>query len=175
VPVVVLREPGGVALAERLREVVKDPDATIPPRAEALIYAAARAALVEDALTPHLAAGTWVLLDRFVDSSLAYQGGGRDLGVEDVRAINRFATGDVVPDRTVLLRIAPAAGRARQAGRGEEPDRLEREDERFFTVIADTYDALAAAEPERFRVVDASPPADDVARAVLAAVDDLLP
>src|SRR5258705_4449557 len=93
VPVSLLREPGGVELSERIRALVKDPALTVGGRAEALLYAAARAQLVEQALEPRLAAGTWVLLDRFVDSSLAYQGAGRGLGVDAVRAVNRFGTG----------------------------------------------------------------------------------
>ena len=155
---VLLREPGGVAASERVRELVKDPALRIGPRAEALLYAAARAQLVEERLQPELDAGRLVLLDRFVDSSLAYQGAARGLGVEAVRAINDFGTGGLRPDLTLLLRIDPAAGRARQAGRGEEPDRLEREADAFFARIADAYDRLAAAEPERFRVLDAAQP-----------------
>ena len=99
--------------------------ATIGDRAEALLYAAARAQLVEEALEPLLAAGRLVLLDRFVDSSLAYQGAGRGLGIDAVRAINEFGTGGLVPDRTLLLRIDPAAGRARSQEREAPPDRLE--------------------------------------------------
>src|SRR5882762_8978200 len=101
-----LREPGGVETSERLRTLVKDPDLKIGPRAEALLYAAARAQLVDEALTPLLAAGTWVLLDRFVDSSLAYQGAGRGLGISPVRQINEFATQGLRPDRTLLLEVA---------------------------------------------------------------------
>ncbi len=126
------------------------------PRAEALLYAAARAQLVRERLRPLLGAGVLVLLDRFVDSSLAYQGAGRELGIEPVRAINRFATDSLAPDRTLLLRIAPADGRARQDTRASTPDRLEREDDPFFARIAAAYDELALAEPERFRVLDAS-------------------
>src|SRR6058998_1384134 len=116
---VLLREPGGVVVSERIRELVKDPALTIGARAEALLYAAARAQLVEERLRPALDADRWVLLDRFVDSSLAYQGEGRELGVDAVAAINAFATGGVRPVRTLLLRLDPAAGRVRQAGRGE--------------------------------------------------------
>ncbi len=170
-----LREPGGVAAAERIRTLVKDPALRVGTRAEALLYAAARAQLVEEALEPALAAGRWVLLDRFADSSLAYQGAGRALGIEAVRAINAFATGDLRPDRTLLLRIDPALGRARQDGRGEEPDRLEREHDRFFATIAAAYDALAAAEPQRIRVLDASADPAQVLAAALAALADLLP
>ena len=86
-----LREPGGVPAAERIRELVIDPDLHVTPRTEALLYAAARAQLVEEAIEPRLSGGTWLLLDRFIDSSLAYQGGGRRLGIDAVRAINEFA------------------------------------------------------------------------------------
>ncbi len=127
-----LREPGGVRAAERIRELVKDPESRIGARAEALLYAAARAQLVDEALGPLLARGGLVLLDRFVDSSLAYQGAGRQLGIEAVREINHFATGGLAPDRTLLLRLSPAEGRARERGRAAPPDRLEREADEFF-------------------------------------------
>jgi dTMP kinase len=165
-----LREPGGVELSERIRELVKDPALEVDPRAEALLYAAARAQLVASLVRPLLEGGTTVLLDRFVDSSLAYQGAGRALGVQAVRAINAFGTGGLVPDVTLLLRLDPAAGRARQAGRGEEPDRLERENAAFFEAIARAYDELAAAEPRRIRVLDASAPPDAVLAAALEAI-----
>ena len=169
-----LREPGGVALAERVRAVVKDPELRVGARAEALLYAAARAQLVEEALRPLLDAGAWVVLDRFLDSSLAYQGAGRGLGIDAVRAINRFGTGGLEPDRTLLLRIDPVQGRARQAGRGEAPDRLEREADAFFRTIATAYDELAAAEPERIRVLDATLPPAAVLSGALDAMADLL-
>src|SRR3954453_18849204 len=102
---VLLREPGGVAASERIRDLVKDPALTVGGRAEALLYAAARAQLVEERLRPELERGTLVLLDRFVDSSLAYQGAGRELGVEAVAAINAFATGGLTPTLTLLLRV----------------------------------------------------------------------
>jgi dTMP kinase len=169
-----LREPGGVPFSECLRAVVKDPALSVAPRAEALLYAAARAQLVAEKVAPLLAQGVWVLLDRFVDSSLAYQGAGRDLGVEEIRAINLFATGGLVPDRTLLLRVDPAVGRARTHGRALAPDRLELEDDRFFALIAAAYDDLARAEPERIRVIDAAQPPQDVLRDALAAVEGLL-
>ena len=165
-----LREPGGVELSERIRDLVKDPALEVDPRAEALLYAAARAQLVTSLVRPLLDAGTTVLLDRFVDSSLAYQGEGRGLGVDAVRAINDFGTGGLEPDVTLLLRIDPGAGRARQAGRGEAPDRLEREDTAFFDAIARAYDELAAAEPGRFRVLDATRPAEAVLADALEAI-----
>ena len=168
-----LREPGGVELSERIREVVKDPGLRVGARAEALLYAAARAQLVEEQLEPLLAAGSWVVLDRFVDSSLAYQGAGRGLGVKAVREVNRFGTGGLQPDRTLLLRVEPATGAARLAGRGA-PDRLERSGDEFFTAVAAAYDRLAAAEPERVRTIDASRPPGEVLEAALRALDGLL-
>ena len=171
----VLREPGGVELSERIRALVADPALAVSPRAEALLYAAARAQLVEERLQPLLQEGALVLLDRFADSSLAYQGAGRALGVQQIREINQFATGRLKPDRTLLLRIAPAAGRARQQERALQPDRLERESERFFETVAAAYDELASAEPLRIRTLDASQPADQVLDAALAALEDLLP
>jgi dTMP kinase len=171
----VLREPGGVELSERIRALVADPALAVSPRAEALLYAAARAQLVEERLQPLLQEGALVLLDRFADSSLAYQGAGRALGVQQICEINQFATGRLKPDRTLLLRIAPAAGRARQQERALQPDRLERESERFFETVAAAYDQLASAEPLRIRTLDASQPADQVLDAALAALEDLLP
>lgn len=168
--VLLLREPGGVALAERVREVVKDPQLRVGARAEALLYAAARAQLVEEAVRPALDRGETVLLDRFVDSSLAYQGAGRALGVEAVRAINDFGSGGLRPDRTLLLRVDPSVGRARAGERGEAPDRLEREADAFFAAVAGAYDELAAAEPQRFVVLDGGAPADQVLAEALRAL-----
>ena len=170
----VMREPGGVDVSERIRSLVKDPGLTIGARAEALLYAAARAELVEQRLAPALAAGDWILLDRFVDSSLAYQGGGRGLGVDAVRSLNAFGTAGLVPDLTLLLRIDPAAGRARQDTRGEQADRLELEDDAFFATIASVYDELAAAEPGRFAIIDAGATPDAVLDAALEALAPLL-
>jgi dTMP kinase len=169
-----LREPGGVAAAERVRNLVKDPALHIGARAEALLYAAARAQLVEEAVVPLLGDGIWVVLDRFVDSSLAYQGAGRALGIEAVASINRFATGGLRPDRTLLLSIDPAAGRARSRARGEPVDRLERERDEFFAAIVTAYASLAELEPDRIRTIDASLARDKVLEAALEAVADLL-
>jgi dTMP kinase len=169
-----LREPGGVDVSERIRALVKDPALAVAPRAEALLYAAARAQLVQERLLGALEQGVLILLDRFVDSSLTYQGAGRHLGVAEVRAINQFATGGLEPDRTLLLRIDPAVGRARAHERALEPDRLERESERFFATIAAAYDDLAREEPERIRPIDAAQQPEDVLRDALAAIEDLL-
>jgi dTMP kinase len=171
----VLREPGGVRVSERVRELVKDPESRIGPRAEALLYAAARAQLVDEAIEPLLRAGAWVLLDRFVDSSLAYQGAGRGLGIDAVREINNFATGGLTPDRTLLLNVDPALGSSRSRSRALTPDRLEREQADFFERIATAYLELARAEPARIRTIDASGSPAEVLSAALAALEDLLP
>jgi dTMP kinase len=172
-PVTVLREPGGVELSERLRSLVKDPDLNVSLRAEALLFAASRAQLVAEAVEPLLARGEWVLLDRFVDSSLAYQGAGRGLGVAEVAAVNAFATGGLVPDRTLLLRLSPEQRLARLGGRGGSLDRLERAGEDFFAAVARAYDELAAADPARWRVIDAAQPPGEVLQDALAALSDL--
>ena len=169
-----LREPGGVRAAERIRDVVKDPDLRIDARAEALLYAAARAQLVEEAVEPLLEAGTWVMLDRFVDSSLAYQGGGRQLGVDAVRAINEFAIKGLQPDRTLLLTVDAGVARARSSERAEPLDRLEREQDEFFARIEAAYEQLCAEEPERVRKIDAALEPEQVLAAALEAIGDLL-
>ncbi|MHB1833406.1 MAG: dTMP kinase [Solirubrobacteraceae bacterium] len=174
IAVTALREPGGVHTAERIRALVKDPEARIGARAEALLYAAARAQLVQEALEPLLSDGKLVLLDRFVDSSLAYQGAGRRLGIGAVRTVNEFATGGLVPDRTLLLVLDPATARTRSASRGLPPDRLEQAGDAFFERIAAAYDQLAASEPDRFRRIDASREPDLVLADALAAIEDLL-
>lgn len=151
-----LREPGGVQLSERIRTLVKDPALTVGDRAEALLYAAARAQLVEQAVEPALRDGRWLILDRFIDSSLAYQGAGRGLGIDAIRELNAFGTGGLTPDHTLLLKLDPVAARARTGTRGETPDRLELEGNSFFATIAAAYEHLAASEPQRFTVLDAS-------------------
>ena len=166
-----LREPGGVELSERIRVLVKDPALSVDPRAEALLYAAARAQMVAERLRPLLESGRTVVLDRFVDSSLAYQGAARGLGIDAVRAINDFGTGGLVPDRTILLRLDPAVARSRAGDRGDAPDRLELEGDAFFAAIARAYEALARAEPDRFVVIDATAPPDVVLREALLNLD----
>lgn len=169
-----LREPGGVRVAELIRELVTDPELHVSARAEALLYAAARAQLVEEALEPLLAQGACVLLDRFVDSSLAYQGGGRELGLCAVREINEFAIAGLRPDRTLLLSVDPRVGRERSHERGVAPDRLERESAAFFERIAGAYLELAAADPDRIRTIDASQPPERVLASALEALADLV-
>ncbi|MFZ0088513.1 MAG: dTMP kinase [Solirubrobacteraceae bacterium] len=174
VDVTLLREPGGVRAAERIRALVQDPDARIGSRAETLLYAAARAQLVEEAIEPLLSSGRHVVLDRFVDSSLAYQGAGRALGVDAVGAVNDFGTGGLTPDRTLLLELDHRLGRARSHQRGAPLDRLERQSEDFFARVAIGYAELARAHPDRIWTIDASRPPDAVLADAILAVEDLV-
>ena len=174
VEVRLLREPGGVRSAERIREVVMDPELEVAARAEALLYAAARAQLVEEAVAPLLEQGTWVLLDRFVDSSLAYQGAGRQLGMESIAVINEFATGGLRPDRTLLLTLDLSLARARSQDRATPTDRLEAQEQDFFARTNDGYLRLALAEPDRIRIVPADAPAAEVLEKAWSAVSDLV-
>jgi dTMP kinase len=165
--VVTTREPGGTPVGEQVRSILLDPASTLAARSEALLFAAARAQLVEQVIRPALERGEIVLCDRYLDSSLAYQGAGRGLGVEAVAEINRFATGGVVPDLVVLLALDPAEGLARRRG---GRDRIEAQDLDFHRRVARGFLNLAAVEPERFAVVDAAAPPDQVAAEVRAAV-----
>lgn len=173
-PVRRLREPGGVALSERIRGLVADPTLDPHPRTEALLFAAARAQLCAEVLLPALQAGAWVLMDRFVDSSLAYQGGGRGLGLEAVARMNELATSGCRPDRTLLLRVDRSTGRRRLRDRGEPTDRMELEQDAFFARVESAYDALATGEPQRFRTLDAHKDAPAVLADALDALADIL-
>jgi dTMP kinase len=167
---VAVREPGGTPVGERVREVLKDPAVILGARAEALLFAAARAELVERVIAPALDAGQVVISDRYLDSSLAYQGEGRGLGVEEVARVNRFATGGLEPDITFLLDLPLDAA----AERGGEADRFENEGRALQAQVRDAYERLAAASPERWRRVDAARPPDEVHAEVLAAVEKAL-
>ena len=166
---VLLREPGGVAVSERIRALVKDPALAVDPRAEALLYAAARAQLVHEKLLPLLQGGSDVLLDRFVDSSLAYQGAGRGLGVQEIAELNRFATAGLVADLTLYLRVDPEVGAARRDGE----DRLEQAGEAFFSTVVAAYDVLAAQERNRYVVLDGTEAPDVVLAAALTVLKRL--
>jgi dTMP kinase len=161
-----VREPGGTPVGERVRDLLKDPAFEIGPEAEALLFAAARAELVSDVIRPALAEGRVVVSDRFLDSSLAYQGHARGLGVEEVERINRFATGGLTPDLTILLSIDPANAAARSG----EADRFEDEGERLQRAVLAAYEELADADTERWRRIDADRPPDEIHVEVLAAV-----
>lgn len=169
-----LREPGGVPAAERIRDLVIDPELHVTARTEALLYGAARAQLVEEAIDPMLAIGIWLILDRYIDSSLAYQGGGRELGIDAVRSINEFAIRTAWPDRTLLLMIEPSLGRSRSRSRSGAPDRLEREQDEFFARTVAAYLELSTQDPARIRRVDASLSPDEVLAAALREIADLL-
>jgi dTMP kinase len=162
-----VREPGGTAVGERVRDLLKDPRVEIGPRAEALLFAAARAELVAEVIRPALDAGRVVVSDRFLDSSLAYQGAARGLGVDEVAAVNRWATDGLVPDLTLLLWLEPAAAAARAA----EDDRFESEGEGLQSRVLDAYRELAAADPARWRRIEADRPPDEIHADALAAVE----
>jgi dTMP kinase len=174
VEVLRLREPGGTELGERVRGLLADPSRSLSARAELLLFAAARAELVEGVVRPALGAGSWVLLDRFVDSTLAYQGAGRELGDAVARAANDLATDGLRPDRTLLLRAAPEVRAARLDARGEAADRLERSGVEMFARTQARYDALLEEEPARVRAIDASGSPEQVADLAWAATVDLL-
>lgn len=165
--VVAVREPGGTAAGERIRDLLLDPSAQILPWAEALLYAAARAQLVGEVIRPALARGATVIADRFIDSSVAYQGVARGLGIDRVLAVNDAATGGLQPDRTLLLRIPEEEAAAR---RGGDPDRIESEAGAFHQAVADGFSQAAARFPERVRVVDAGGSREQVAARVREAV-----
>jgi dTMP kinase len=165
--VVTTREPGGTPLGEQVRSILLDPASALDARTETLLFAAARAQLVAQVIRPALERAEVVLCDRYLDSSLAYQGAARGLGLEPVAAINGFATEGLLPDLVVLLRVDPAEGLARQRG---GRDRIERQDLEFHQRVAQGFLDLAAADPERFVVIDGAAPVDRVAAEVRAAV-----
>jgi dTMP kinase len=169
--VVVTREPGGTPAGERVRALLLDPEVELHPRAEALLFAAARAELVEAVIRPALERGAVVLCDRYLASSLAYQGAARGLGQGPVEEVNRFATGGLLPDLVVLLDLDPASGLRR---RGGQLDRIEAQDLGFHQRVRQAFRDLAAADPERFAVVDAAAPVPEVAARVQAAALALL-
>lgn len=164
---VAVREPGGTEVGERIREILKDPALELGPESEALLFSAARAELLTRVIRPALADGKVVISDRFLDSSLAYQGFARGLGVEEVEQINRFATGGLVPDLTVFLRLSPEAAAARSG----QLDRFEDEGRELQERVARAYEELAAASPDRWRRIDAERPAEEIHAEVLAAVE----
>jgi len=167
------REPGGTQLGEAARAIVLDPaQRGLTAEAELLLMFASRAQLVREVIAPALDAGQWVLCDRFADASYAYQGGGRGQPMERIAALESWACDGLMPDLTLLLDLPVATGRARAAGRGEA-DRIEVEADAFFERIRSTYRARAAAEPDRFRVLDASQSPAEVLRAATHAMAEL--
>lgn len=168
--VVVTREPGGTPLGQHIRQLLLHGD-DMGPRAEALLYAADRSHHVETVIRPALERGETVLTDRFFDSSLAYQGAARSLGLDDVRDINVWATSGLIPDKTFLLDLDPVIGMSRLTG---EPDRLEKAGSDFHTRVRQQFLELAAREPERFEIVDASNDMDAVTAHIHAVIKDML-
>ncbi|UPG88595.1 dTMP kinase [Luteibacter aegosomaticola] len=173
VDLVVTREPGGTVVGEAVRGVVLDAaNNELCAEAELLLMFASRAQLVRQVIEPALAAGRWVLCDRFTDASYAYQGGGRGQPVERIAELERWAALGLRPDVTLLLDLPVSEGRARAAGRGEA-DRIEVEGDAFFERIRGAYRERAAADPSRFRVLDASAAPDGVLAQAVAGVSGL--
>jgi len=171
--VVETREPGGSEGAESIRGLLLE-ERDWPMEAEALLFAAARADHVEKTIRPALDRGDWVLSDRFVDSSLAYQGGAGGLGIERVRDLHAFATDNFLPDRTLILLLAEGAKRA-QSRDGHEGDRIGGRGADFHHRVELAFRMIAAEEPDRVKLVDASGPEAEVTERLLGAIGDLLP
>ena len=170
--VLLTREPGGIDIAEQIREIILNPAHTkMDIRTEALLYAASRRQHLAEKVKPALEAGRIVLCDRFIDSSLAYQGHARGIGIEAVYAINRFAVEDCMPDLTLLFDVSPEVGLARiNAAKGREVNRLDLEDLRFHERVREGYQLAVQLDPKRFVVIDAEQPMEQVYKAALAAV-----
>lgn len=167
------REPGGTAVGEAIRAIVLNPTwEGLSAETELLLMFASRAQLVHEVIEPALAAGQWVLCDRFVDASYAYQGAGRGQPVQRIAELERWACAGVKADVTLLLDLPVVTGRARAASRSDA-DRIEVEADGFFERVRAAYRARAAAEPQRFSVIDASAPADAVLRQAIAALAPL--
>ena len=161
--VTVTRQPGGTPLGQQIRDLVLHGD-HVAPRAEALLFAADKAHHVELLIRPAIRAGHVVLTDRYTDSSVAYQGAGRDLGAQEIHDLNMWAVDDLVPDLTVVIDVSAAEGRAR---RGDVHDRLEAEEDTFHEAIRAHYLAMAQGNPQRYLVVDGTLPPDEIHAAVV--------
>jgi dTMP kinase len=167
------REPGGTAFGEKLREILLDRDARLHPETETLLMFAARREHLDKVILPALAAGAWVLCDRFSDATFAYQGGGSGVGWERIEALERWVQGDRQPDLTVYFDVPPDVGRARSS-RIKAPDRYEREETAFFERVRAAYLRRAADAPSRFQVVDGCAPLAEVAARLEKVVATLL-
>lgn len=172
--VVRTREPGGTTLGVELRKLLLHGD-DVDPRAEALLYAADRAQHIATIVRPALERGAVVVQDRYIDSSLAYQGAGRVLDTEDVRHLSEWATGGLQPRVTAILDIAPEDAAARRHARGGTADRLESEEADFHEAVRAGFLEIAAADPDRCLVIDATLPVDEVHAEILARVAPHLP
>ena len=167
-------EPGGTELGVEIRHLLLHRKGEVAPRAEALLYAADRAHHVATKVRPALDSGTDVIIDRYLDSSVAYQGAGRELDATEIRNLSLFAVQGLLPDLTILLDLEASAALARRSKTGEEPDRLEREKTEFFEAVRQGYLSLAAAEPNRFFIVDARQSVEEMAAQIRARVDALI-
>lgn len=167
-------EPGGTELGQEIRHLLLHRKGDVAPRAEALLYAADRAHHVATKVLPALEAGQVVITDRYLDSSVAYQGAGRELEAKQVRDLSLFATNNLLPHLTVLLDLDASAAALRRNQTGQAPDRLEREKLEFFEAVRQSFLDLAAAEPERFFVVDAGQSVEQMQTAIRKRVDQLL-
>ena len=173
--VVLTREPGGSDGAEAIRGLLLNgSDERFGAEAEALLFAAARADHVRKTIRPALEAGRWVVSDRFLDSSLAYQGGAGGLGIEAVRAVNAFALAGTFPDRTLVLLSSEGGARAR-ARDGEASDRIGGRSDDYHRKVETAFRLIAAEEPERVRLIDASGTPEEVTHRLLSAIGDVLP
>ena len=174
--VIETREPGGSPGAEAIRGLLlQGEEERWTAEAEALLFAAARADHVARLIRPSLEVGTWVVCDRFLDSSLAYQGGAGGVGLDAVRQLHQVGSRGLLPDRTLLLALPPEAAAARAKQRdGNEGDRIGSKGAEYHAGVAAAFQALAKAEPERFRTIDATGSADEVTGKLLAALEDLL-
>lgn len=167
-------EPGGTELGQEIRHLLLHRKGDVAPRSEALLYAADRAHHVATKVRPALARGEVVITDRYLDSSVAYQGAGRALKAEDVRAISMFAVEGLLPDLTILLDLEASAAAARRNKTGEAPDRLEREKIEFFEAVRQAYLDMAEAEPNRWLVIDARQSVEAMQDQIRARVSQLL-
>jgi len=171
--VLTTREPGGTPMAERIRELlIEHGDEPMPEIAELLLMFASRALHVSNVIQPALAAGTWVVCDRFTDASRAYQGGGRGIPLDDINQLARWVMGDLKPDLTILLDAPVETGMSRAGQRGD-PDRFEVERSEFFARAREAYLQLASAEPERFVIVDATQDLESVQQDITQIADSL--
>lgn len=174
-PYTVVREPGGTPIGDRIREILLDPLATdMGVRTEILLYAASRAQLVEQVIRPALQRGEVILCDRFVDSSMAYQGFGTPWDREEIRRVNRIATGGLRPDRTYLLDVPVEESIRRLQNRGRGIDRIEQKGRNYHERVRQGFLHLAQAEPERFLVVDACRPVREVFRILRRDLEQLI-
>lgn len=162
------REPGGVSFSENVRELILNNK--MEARTEALLFAAARAQLVHEMIRPQLEIKKYVILDRFTDSSIAYQGGGRELGLAEIKDLNMFATGGLEPDVTFLLQLDNKTAKSRRAGK----DKFESQNEEFFNRVIDAYGTLAMTESDRIKVIDATLSEDEIMRIALEKLKSMM-